>query len=226
MSSQRLSFPDAEAASDALVFAARAARLGDDEVRLRAEGGVLAMTAAVLAPRGLMDATPTVLGMRALAIDPELVCDFVVTASALAPTPDDPRAMLLPATALSPAWAGIAPPRGGWSADGTIPASTLAALGQRGIAAVAETVPPDAGEEIVRTVRAQVWGEHVEALAGLPRGTAFAAVALGFIGGDEQARVFRAGQWTRLSLARGHVLVRGPVRSGLTAVRTTGPAQG
>ena len=223
MSTQRLIFPDAEAAGDALVFAARAARLGDDEVRLRAEAGVLLMTAAPLAPRGLLDATPTVIAMRALAVDPELVCDFVVTASTLALAPDDQHALLLPATALSPAWAGISPPRAGWSADGTIAASMLAALAQRGIAAVAEAVPSDAGEDIVRTVRAHVWGEQMDELHGLPLGAAFAALALGFIGGDEQARVFRAGGWTRVSLARGHVLVRGPVRSGLTAVRTTGP---
>ncbi len=51
---------------------------------------------------------------------------------------------------------------------------------------------------------------------------AFAAFALGFIAGGEEAPVRRSGAWTRVSLTRGHVLVRGPVRSGLTAVRATG----
>ena len=222
MPNQRLFFPDPDAAADALTFASRAARLGDDEVRLRAQGGVLSMTAAPLAPRGLMDATPTVLGLRALAVDPELVCDFVVTASALVIAADDARAIVLPTTSLLPAWAGVSAPRGGWTAQGTISASMLAAHAHLGIAAVAEAVPADAGEELVRTVRAHVWGEYTEALGGLPVGAAFAALTLGFIGGDEQARVFVAGQWTRVSLARGHVLVRGPVRSGMTEVRTTG----
>ena len=222
MPNQRLFFTDPEAADDALTFASRASRLADDEVRLHAQGGVLSMTAAPLAPRGLMDATPTVLGLRALAVDPELVCDFVVTASALAPASDDPRAVVLPPTSLLPAWAGVSAPRGGWTAHGTLAASTLAALAHRGIAAVAEAVPVDAGEDIVRTVRAHIWGEHSDELGGLPLGAAFAALALGFIGGDEQARVFVAGQWTRVSMARGHVLVRGPVRSGMTEVRTTG----
>lgn len=222
MPNQRLFFRDAETASDALTFASRASRLADDEVRLSARGGVLSMTAAPLAPQGLMDATPTVLAMRVLAVDPELVCDFVVTASLLSVASDDARALVLPETALSPAWAGISAPQGGWVAHGILASSTLAALGHRGIAAVASAVPADAGEDIVRTVRAHVWGEHSDELGGLPLGAAFAALALGFIGGDEQARVFVAGQWTRVSMARGHVLVRGPVRSGMTEVRATG----
>ena len=53
---------------------------------------------------------------------------------------------------------------------------------------------------------------------------AFAAFALGFIAGEEQALIRRNGPWTRVSLSRGHVLVRGTVRNGLTAVRTTGAA--
>ena len=224
MPAQRLLFPDPDTARDALTFASRASRLAEDAVRLQAAGGVLSMTAAPLAPKGLMDATPTVLAMRALAVDPELVCDLVVMASALSVAPDDASALLLPETGLSPAWAGVSAPRSGWEARGVVAASTLAALGHRGIAAVAESVPTDSGEDIVRGVRAHVWGEHSEELAGLPLGVAFAALALGFVGGDEEARVYGSGAWTRVSLHRGHVLVRGPVRIGLTEVRGTGPS--
>ena len=85
-----------------------------------------------------------------------------------------------------------------------------------------EAVPTDAGEDVVRTVRASVWGEPDAALGGLPRGAAFAAFAMGFIAGEEPARRYSSGPWTRLSLVRGHVLVRGPVRVGLTQVRSTG----
>jgi hypothetical protein len=76
--SERLLFPDPLAAADLLTFAGRAARLGDGAVRLTASAGTLATTAAPLAPRGLFDTTPTVLGFRALAVDPEPVCDLVV----------------------------------------------------------------------------------------------------------------------------------------------------
>lgn len=220
--SARLLFPDPQAAADLLTFASRAIRLGDGTVRLRAASGVLATTAAPLAPRGLFDATPTVLGMRVSAIDPELECDLVVDASALLPAPDDASAVVLPETATSPAWAGISPPRGGWEQTDAIDAAVLATRAQYGVAAVADALPADAGEDVVRVVRAQVWGQPDEALGGLPLGTAFAAFALGFIAGGEIVPVRTSGAWTRVTLARGHVLVRGPVRSGLTAVRTTG----
>lgn len=220
--SARLLFPDPQAAADLLTFASRTIRLGDGTVRLRAGGGVLVATAAPLAPRGLLDATPTVLGLRVSAIDPELECDLVVDASALLPAPDDASAVVLPETATSPAWAGISPPRGGWEQKDAIDAAVLASRAQYGVAAVADALPADAGEDIVRVIRAQVWGQPDDALGGLPLGTAFAAFALGFIAGSEMAPVRTSGAWTRVSLARGHVLVRGPVRSGLTAVRATG----
>ncbi|HKP07403.1 MAG TPA: hypothetical protein VJU58_09145 [Microbacterium sp.] len=222
--SPRLLLADPESAADALTFAGRAARFTVEGVRLQASRGVLAMTAAPLAPRGFGDPTPTVLALRSLGADPELVCDLVVEASALSATDDDPRALLLPETALSPAWAGITPPRGGWDVRPGIEASTLAAKAQGGIARVADTVPTDAGEDVVRTVRAAVWGAPDEELGGLPLGVAFAALSLGFISGGETARVFASGPWTRVSLTRGHVLVRGPVATGLTPVRRTGSA--
>ena len=60
---------------------------------------------------------------------------------------------------------------------------------------------------------------------GLPRGVAFAADAFGFISGEEEVSVMQSGRWTRLAFRRGHVLARGPVATGLTAVRGTGPAE-
>jgi hypothetical protein len=223
--SQRLLFPDPEAATDALTFAARSARLGDGGVRLQASGGTLAMTTPALAPRGLLDATPTVLALRALPVDPELVCDLVVEAALLVPATDDPRAVVLPEIGVSPAWAGVAPPRAGWETVGTIATAVIAARAQYGIAAVAEAVPADPGEDVVRSVRAAVWGVSDDALGGLPLGAAFAAFALGFIVGEEDAVVLASGPWSRLSLARGHVLVRGPQRMGLGPVRSTGTAR-
>lgn len=219
MTTARLVLADAPSAQDALTFARRASRIGDEGVRLQAAGGVLAMSTAALAPRGLLDRTPTVLGMRIIAADPELQCDLVV--SELAETDED-TALALPETALAPAWAGVAPPRGGWEPRGAIPAATLASRAQWGIAAVAERVPKDAGEDVVRAIRGDVWGMPDEALLGLPLGIAFAAFSLGFIGGEEEARVTASGRWTRVTLQRGHILSRGPAAMGMTAVRETG----
>ena len=220
--SQRLIFADARAAADALTFAGRTARVGDGAVRLGASRGTLTMTSAPFAPRGLFDATPTVLAMRALPVDPELVCDLVVEASELRAADDRADQLELPATALAPSWAGVSPPRGGWVSAGVVRASVVAARAQWGIAAVAEALPQNPGEDAVRAVRASVWGVPDEDLGGLPLGAAFAAFTLGFIVGEEDAAVRTSGPWTRVSLVRGHILVRGPGRVGLTAVRATG----
>lgn len=213
---------DPDTARDVLTFVGRATRIGDEGVRLQAANGVLALTTAALAPHGLFDQTPTVLAMRIVHADRELECDVVVgqlTAS------DEPQKLILPETGLSPAWAGVAPPRGDWEPVTTLPSSVIAQRAQWGISAVARGATPGSGEEAVRALRAAVWGEADEDLAGLPRGTAFAADALGFISGEEDVPVMRSGRWTRLAFRRGHVLARGPVASGLTAIRDTGAAR-
>lgn len=219
---QPLVFADRDSAADALTFAGRAARLAEDAVRLQAAGGVLAMTAPVLLSRGGLDTCPTVLGMRVLAVDPEVVCDLVIRASELRADPSDSAALALPEQGLTAAWAGVSAPRGKWEAAGQVAASALAARAQWGIAAVAEGVPRDGGEDLVRAVRTDVWGRRDDALGMLHRGAAFAAFALGFIGGEEQATVSTNGPWTRVTLRRGHVLTREAIRVGFTAVRTAG----
>ncbi|HEX5859898.1 MAG TPA: hypothetical protein VFY91_17455, partial [Microbacterium sp.] len=207
--SERLRFADPESRDDALTFAARAARLADPTVRLRASAGVLAMTAAPLVPRDLIDPTPTVLALRTLAVDPELECDLTVEAVLLQPAPEGTD-IVLPETATRATWAGVSPPRTGWAPAGELDAAALAAQAHDGMARVASALPADAGEEVVHRVRAGVWGEPVAEWGDLPLGIAFGAVALGFISGAEKARVFTAGPWTRVSLSRGHLLVRGP----------------
>ena len=217
---ERLVFADAAGAADVLVFAQRAVGLGDGVVRVRARGGVLLVSCAPLAPRTLLDATPTILGMRVARVDPELECDLTVAAGGL--TAGGAGELVLPATAVTATWAGISPPQSGWAGDGSVRAAAVAAVAQRGIATVAERLPADPGDDVVHAVRAAVWGAPADELGGLPAGAAFAAFALGFIRGDDDARVRAHGAWTRLSLPRGHVLVRERTAGGLTPVRATG----
>lgn len=215
----RLILSDADTARDVLTFFGRASLISDDGVRLQGAQGILALTAAALAPQSLFDQTPTVLAMRVVHADPELECDIVVDEL----TPDeDERMLALPETGRSPAWAGVAPPRGGWEPGGTLEASVIAKRAQWGISAVARGSAPGAGEEAVRMLRAAIWGEADEDLAGLPRGVAFAAHAFGFISGEESVAMSTSGRWTRLGFDRGHILSRGPMATGLTAVRDTG----
>lgn len=201
-------FADPALISDALIFAQRSARLADGAVRLQTFGSTLAMTAAPLAARGLLDRTPTVLALRALSIEGEQECDVVVAAADISVSPEDPLALLFPAATRRPPWSAISPPRSGWASSGAVQSSSLASSAQWGIAAVADALPASPGEEVVHSVRAAVWGEADPDLSGLPRGAAFAAFVMGFIVGDETAPVLTAGSWTRISLGRGHVLVR------------------
>ena len=55
-------------------------------------------------------------------------------------------------------------------------------------------------------LRRRVWGAPVG--VGWPRGLAFGAQALGFLGDDREAVLWRTGPWWRLSTQRGHVLAR------------------
>lgn len=217
----RLVLADADTARDVQTFLGRAATVSDDGVRLQAAGGVLALTAAALAPQGLFDQTPTILAMRIVHADPELECDVVV--GELAPS-DDERMLALPEMGLSPSWAGVSPPRGGWTGRGHLAASVIAQRAQWGISAVARGAGTGSAEEAVRALRAAIWGEPDDDLLGLPRGLAFAAHAFGFISGEEQVPVTVSGRWTRLAFRRGHLLARGPAAMGLTPVRGTGAA--
>ncbi|MCC4907170.1 hypothetical protein [Microbacterium sp. cx-59] len=220
--SPRLRFPDAAAAADALTFAGRVAIVDPDaSVRLVAASGALAMTAGVLAPRSLLESMPTVLAMRVLPVDAELECDLTVTATGLTADVAENQ-VTLPETSVRAAWAGVSPPRSGWERAAPLTSAVLATRAQWGMAAVAHELPTDPGEDVVRTVRARIWGENDPELNGIVRGAAFAAVSMGFVLGDETIDVLRAPGWTRLTLQRGHVLIREPRRSGLTAVRATG----
>lgn len=220
----QLVFPDPRSAADLLTFASRAARLGDPIVRLRAAQGTMAVSAAPLSPRGFGDDTPTVLAMRFLRSDPDLSCDLVVDAGTLRADPVGADRVMLPDSGVSAAWAGISPPRSGWMPGAEVPEAALREVVRRGVADVAAALPAAPGEDVVRTIRSAVWGRPEASLDGLIAGVAFAADALGFLTADGAgaASVRRSGTWTRVSLERGHVLVRAGNPTGLTAVRTTG----
>lgn len=221
---ERLIFPDAYAAADLLTFAGRASRAGDGAVHLRAAGGTLVITAAPLVRQGLLDGTPTIMGMRALPVDPELECDLVVEGVSLQTAPGRPAEVQLPETAVEPPlWAQAPVPRAGWTADGELDAAVLMTRGQWGMSAVARALPLDPGDQVVHTVRGRVWSEPDDDLGGLPRGVAFVALTLGFLtGGSEPAHLRRNGRWNRITVPRGHVLWRGPAHTGMTNVRATG----
>ncbi|MCY7412051.1 MAG: hypothetical protein LH471_03290, partial [Salinibacterium sp.] len=197
----------------------RALRVDDGSVRLIAGSGVLAVYVAVLHPAGLLDESPTVLGLRTFAITSTDHFDVVVPVRSLlmrvegileSSTSDvaAPVVLNLPLEVNTVTWAAISPPRGSWAALQSVPGTDLEQAARRGIAAVAEAVPGEVGEQIVRKARTEVWGRPMEGLDFVPQGAAFAAYSLGFLGEGDTVAIYESGVWTRLTTKRGHVLVK------------------
>jgi hypothetical protein len=207
-----LLLPDAEALGDLETFVGRAHRVDPDgAARLVASGELLA---AYVSPVHGGDG-PVVLGLRVLALAAPAALDVTVPLAALLER--FPRAGLAPYSLAVPpgtanaAWAGVAPPRSGWDADGLLDASDLRDAAERGVREVADGVPPGAGAQAVAQLRARVWGRALGAqLPDVPAGVAFAAEALGFLADDDPVALYRRPPWVRATTRRGHVLARRP----------------
>lgn len=217
--SQSLALTDTHALNDLHVYLSRASRVEDGAVRLIAAGDVLAVYTAILYPRGLLDASPTVLGLRTLRLAEPFELDVVVPVRSLLErlvrlqsdgtrAVESPVAVTLPPQVGTASWAGISPPRGGWSPQGETDAALLELAARSGIDEVAVAIPTGTGEQLVQKVRSEVWSRPVEGADSVPAGAAFAAFSLGFLSDAEPVILFQSGPWTRLTTSRGHVLVR------------------
>ncbi|PWC03994.1 hypothetical protein [Agromyces badenianii] len=216
---QQLTLADSLSLGDLHTYLQRAGRVEDGSVRLIAGSGILAVYTAILYPRGILDESPTVLGLRTFALADDEEFDSVVPMRSLVERivrargelgEDDesrPVSMSRPPEVNTVTWAGISPPRGGWRPLGTTDAATLERAARAGIEEVAEAIPAGTGEQLVQRVRSEVWGRGVDGVEYVPTGAAFAAFSLGFLG-DDEVKLFETGPWTRLSSRRGHVLVR------------------
>ncbi|MBH0053857.1 MULTISPECIES: hypothetical protein [unclassified Salinibacterium] len=210
---------DSLALGDLQVFLGRAARVDEGSVRLIGGAGVLAVYVSVLHPAGLLDQSPTVLGLRTFALSSTDDFDAVVPVRSLlgriesaveasAASFSEPVAVNLPMSVNTVTWAAISPPRGGWVAIDSVPSAVLEEAARAGIEEVAAAIPTGTGEAIVHKVRTEVWGRPLDEPDYVPAGAGFAAVSLGFLADDEAASVFESGAWTRLSTKRGHILVK------------------
>jgi hypothetical protein len=209
---------DSLSLSDLQVYLSRAQRVEDGSVRLIAGSGVLAVYVAVLHPVGLLDESPTILGLRTFALTAPDSLDAVVPVRSLLERitrlqadvvdPTAPVTVRLPMQVNTVTWAAISPPRGGWKALEEVPESLLESVATAGIDEVAAAIPTGTGEQIVQRVRSEVWGHPIDGLEYVPAGASFAGLSLGFLGGDDPVRVFETGPWTRLTTQRGHVLVK------------------
>ena len=208
---QPLQFTDPRDLADLRTFATRARAIDDGAIRLNAAGQVLAAYVCVLRPRLLGEATPTILGLRTMALAAAADLDVTVPLSAvldrLARAGVDDVEFPVPPMTVTESWAGVGAPRSGWEPLGTLPDTALRQAAEAGISEIAGIIPDKPGALIVNNARATVWGRPLPDAGGLPAGAAFAALTLGFLADGEQG-LFRSGRWFRLSGPRGHVLVR------------------
>jgi hypothetical protein len=208
---QPLQFTDPRDLADLRTFATRARAIDDGAIRLSAAGPVLAAYVCVLRPRLLGESTPTILGLRTVALAESAELDVTVPLSAvldrLARAGADDVELSVPPMTVTEAWTGVGAPRAGWEPLGTLPDTVLRRSAEAGIAEIAAIIPDKPGALIVNNARATVWGRPLPDAGGLPAGAAFAALTLGFLADGDQ-NLFRAGRWFRLSSPRGHVLVR------------------
>src|SRR5262245_9526156 len=129
--SRSFTVADPSILDDLHVFLSRSARIEEGSVRLIAGSGILAVYAAILYPVGLLDETPTVLGLRTAALKGDAEFDVVVPIRSLitrletaqqrlaALPPSDaehpePVTISVPMEVHTVTWAAISPPRGGW----------------------------------------------------------------------------------------------------------------
>jgi hypothetical protein len=207
---QSFRFADPRDLADLRTFATRAKAVDDGAIRLQAAGSVLAAYVCVLRPRLLGESTPTILGLRTMALAEPSATDATVPLSAvldrLARAGEDDVELPVPPSIVSESWTGVGAPRTGWELVGTLPDSGLRQAAETGISEVAAIVPTNPGALIVNNARAAVWGRELDA-SGIPLGAAFAALTLGFLADADQT-LYRTGRWFRLSGPRGHVLAR------------------
>jgi hypothetical protein len=224
--SRTFTLADSQTLDDLQVFLARAARIEEGSVRLIAGSGILAVYVAVFYPVGLLDESPTILGLRTTAIAPDAdgtadEFDVVVPLRSLLTRLETaqgiraadtsitgPVVITLPMEVNTVVWAAISPPRGGWHGLHPVPAESLVGVADAGIAEIRDAVPAGTGEQLVHRARAEVWGRAIDGFEHIPAGAAFAGHTLGFLAPPEPVRVYETGPWTRLSSERGHVLVR------------------
>ncbi|AOY55909.1 hypothetical protein [Candidatus Rhodoluna planktonica] len=211
--------PDQQSLLDMQSFLTRAKRLDSEGmVRFRAFGSILASYVAPIFSGSLMDAGPTVLGLRTTELYQEVELDVVVSISAvldriakLSGRTDGPVKLELPLPQRA-VWAGISPPRQGWVQTGTLNETKITNIAREGIAEVAAALPESVGGPIAARIRGEIWGRGIDLESKLPTGAAFVAAGLGFLTENEEVGVFQTDGWVRLSSMHGHVLAKAAIK--------------
>ncbi len=216
-----LRFAEVETLQDLSTYVARARTIDDQgAIRLQAQGSVLAAWVQVLPGQGMLG-SGLVLGLRVMRLDGPHDLDVTVSLAAVSDrlarrqsTADVSASLPVPPMTVSPPWAGISPPRGGWQPVGHIADDALLRAARDGIETVAHGTPPGAGAAAVATLRARIWGQPLPvdadgtAQADVTAGVGLAAYALGFAVSGQTSTVLSSGPWSRIGLRNGDILAR------------------
>ncbi|MDK1474449.1 hypothetical protein QNO07_13635 [Streptomyces sp. 549] len=205
MSAQRLVFADPGGAAGLAAFLERLLRWEKNAaVRIQAGGQV----AGVFARPARFE----VLAIRTARLRTPVELDTTVSAGELLEAVDERRGTLTaPAAVTGPPWAGVLPPRSGWSRVGELPADAVRTVATAAVAEFRERTEQLDAEDRTRdrldALAEEIWSRPL-GRTGLPLRAVHAAHALGFLTGDEPAGLFATGTWLRLHTPYGSVAVR------------------
>ncbi len=217
MASETVVLTDQETVADLGTFFARSRSIDDGAIRVHAAGSALALYVPVLFPENLGDPVPTILGMRAVALESPAKAEGVYALSAMtdriARMEHASLDLVMPPAEVAAPWAGRSVPRGGWERLAQIQDDVLIERAAEGMSAVAQALPENAGKPVLVTVRSRIWSTPMQdVVAGLdmemPLGMAFGAQTLGFLRPGGTSVLFGSGPWLRLSSTGGHILAR------------------
>lgn len=146
--------------------------------------------------------------------------DRTVAAGELLDGIDEERAAVtVPGPVTGPAWAGVLPPRGGWTRLAELATADVRAAAHAVVAEFRERTerlaPPERTRAALDAVAEEVWARP---LAGtpLPLRAVHAAHALGFLRGAAPVVVLSSGVWLRLRTPAGSIAVRRRGAHGLS----------
>lgn len=200
-----------EALADLRVFVERSLQSTDGVIRFTCGDSTLRVTVCTFSPFGILDSSPTVLGMRIFAEESGATFDAVGSARAIldriAHLEPGELSIGIPPMRETATWVGVEPPKQDWRQIAEIPAATLNGVALAGIAEVADAVPEQPGEVLVRDVRQKIWGAPFDPMPEMPRSVAFTGHMLGFFTHPSNALIYESGRWMRVSTPSGHVLL-------------------
>lgn len=217
MAADQLQFADVESLQDLGTFVSRARALdADGAIRLQASGASLGAWVCPLPGKGVLG-QGVVLGLRVMPLAGPHELDVTVPLAAISDrlarrerTGDVTATLEVPPAQVVTPWAAMAPPLRGWQPGGVIDQGQISQVAKDSVTEIGRTLPDGTGAHLVAGVRDQVWGRRHRSDDGTEwtAGVAWAALSLGFLGGEAPAQVWQLAPWTRISLPNGHVLTR------------------